>query len=79
MLQIGADTLVRLIDPKYYNQSSTNMVSALSIINERNCKFVVGGRCVGDNFSPAEKILESTRKIIAYLDQKQIQIIEENR
>jgi hypothetical protein len=56
---VGADTLVRLIDPKYYDNSINRMVSAMSIMYERNCKFVVGGRCVGDNFSTAEKILES--------------------
>lgn len=38
---IGSDTLVRIIDPKYYNNSRTEM---LSVLTQMNCNFVVGGR-----------------------------------
>jgi len=55
---IGADTLSRLINPKYYGGSMSSslspdvqqqqreqaMVSALSVIAERECKIIVGGR-----------------------------------
>jgi Cytidylyltransferase-like len=38
---IGTDTLVRLIDPKYYNDSQEEM---LSVLTGLPCHFVVGGR-----------------------------------
>ena len=54
---IGSDTMSRIIDPKYYNagteagdeasqrqQQACAMVSALSAIKERGCRFIVGGR-----------------------------------
>lgn len=58
---IGADTFVRLINPKYYSDPKEltiptdekieipennrfNMISALSMIFERKCNFIVGGR-----------------------------------
>lgn len=41
---IGSDTMVRLLDPKYYNNSHDEMIVALSTIRERDCAFIVGGR-----------------------------------
>ena len=38
---IGTDTLVRLIDPKYYNNSEDDMLHTL---RDMSCHFVVGGR-----------------------------------
>lgn len=38
---IGTDTLVRLLDPKYYSNSEEEMLRALS---NMPCRFVVGGR-----------------------------------
>ena len=38
---VGTDTLVRLVDPKYYNNSYEEMVAA---IEGMACNFVVGGR-----------------------------------
>jgi len=38
---IGTDTLVRLIDPKYYNNSREEM---LQVLGDMPCRFVVGGR-----------------------------------
>lgn len=38
---IGTDTLVRLIDPKYYNKSREEM---LQVLGDMPCRFVVGGR-----------------------------------
>eukprot|EP00526_Cylindrotheca_closterium_P021739 CAMPEP_0113625448 /NCGR_PEP_ID=MMETSP0017_2-20120614/13147_1 /TAXON_ID=2856 /ORGANISM="Cylindrotheca closterium" /LENGTH=96 /DNA_ID=CAMNT_0000535567 /DNA_START=145 /DNA_END=435 /DNA_ORIENTATION=- /assembly_acc=CAM_ASM_000147 len=39
---IGTDTLVRLIDPKYYDNDESKMVSALQEME--GTRFVVGGR-----------------------------------
>lgn len=38
---IGTDTLVRLIDPKYYSNSQEEM---LRVLDSMPCRFVVGGR-----------------------------------
>jgi nicotinic acid mononucleotide adenylyltransferase len=38
---IGTDTLVRMVDPKYYDNSSDKMMNALL---KMPCRFVVGGR-----------------------------------
>jgi nicotinic acid mononucleotide adenylyltransferase/nicotinamide mononucleotide (NMN) deamidase PncC len=41
---IGMDTAIRLIDPKYYNNSLEEMVNALVKFKLLNCKFMVAGR-----------------------------------
>jgi nicotinic acid mononucleotide adenylyltransferase len=46
---IGTDTLVRLIDPKYYNNSKDEMLSTLE---KMPCHFVVGGRLTQKTDSP---------------------------
>ena len=38
---VGSDTMVRIIDPKYYNHSTAEM---LSVLTQMNSNFVVGGR-----------------------------------
>jgi hypothetical protein len=69
---IGADTMSRLIDPKYYAEKTSsldasddkimnivNMNEALNIINQRyGCDFIVGGRVKRNNeFETLESIL----------------------
>lgn len=41
---IGFDTAERILMPKYYNNSESEMLDALSEIQERNCGFLVAGR-----------------------------------
>ncbi len=41
---IGTDTMIRLLNPVYYNNSAENMISSLSSMSDRNCSFIVGGR-----------------------------------
>ena len=41
---IGFDTMTRLIDPKYYDGDAGAMLSALSELRERGCRFLVAGR-----------------------------------
>ncbi|RHY32387.1 hypothetical protein DYB32_002626 [Aphanomyces invadans] len=57
---IGADTAVRLVDPKYYGHDVTNVWMALSTIASHKCRFVVAGRLVGGTFVTAE---ESVSKV----------------
>ena len=41
---IGTDTMVRIIDPKYYGNSESNMLDAVRGMKEQKVHFVVGGR-----------------------------------
>lgn len=41
---IGTDTLIRILDIKYYDQSKENMLSAIRDMKRRGVHFVVGGR-----------------------------------
>lgn len=41
---IGTDTFIRIINPKYYNNSMENMLKALQDMQNRGIAFVVGGR-----------------------------------
>ena len=41
---IGLDTLVRLVDPKYYDGSRANMMSAFMEMRSLDCSFLVAGR-----------------------------------
>ena len=41
---IGADTMVRLIDPKYYGDDRDSMLDALADMRDLGAHFIVGGR-----------------------------------
>ncbi|CAN0265234.1 unnamed protein product [Ectocarpus fasciculatus] len=41
---VGSDTMVRLLNTKYYSDSNSEMLVALSSIAERKCSFIVAGR-----------------------------------
>jgi hypothetical protein len=56
---VGADTMIRLLNPKYYTNSASNMLVALASIADRQCSFLVAGRVEQhpDNPSSAAKFL----------------------
>jgi hypothetical protein len=41
---LGTDTMVRIIDPKYYDNSFDKMIAALVEMKEKGVHFIVGGR-----------------------------------
>jgi nicotinamide mononucleotide (NMN) deamidase PncC len=41
---VGADTAVRIVQPRYYGDSEERMIAALAAIRERGCRFLVAGR-----------------------------------
>jgi hypothetical protein len=47
---IGFDTLVRLVDPKYYGKSTAQMMSAFLEMRSLDCSFLVAGRVERDTF-----------------------------
>ena len=53
---IGWDTMVRLIDPRYYGDSETVMLTALAEIWAAGCRFLVAGRQVDGAFRTLDEI-----------------------
>lgn len=41
---IGTDTMVRIINPKYYGNRKEHMIKALEDMNSKGVHFIVGGR-----------------------------------
>ena len=41
---LGADTMVRILNPKYYGNDRDNMIAALEDMRQKGVHFVVGGR-----------------------------------
>ncbi|GIW93494.1 MAG: hypothetical protein KatS3mg110_1535 [Pirellulaceae bacterium] len=53
---VGADTLVRIADPKYYGNREAYQ-AALEELVEKDCRFLVFGRHVGDQFQTLDDLL----------------------
>jgi nicotinic acid mononucleotide adenylyltransferase/nicotinamide mononucleotide (NMN) deamidase PncC len=47
---VGADTIVRIADPKYYGGDQRATDRAIATIASRGCRFLVFGRAAGSNF-----------------------------
>ena len=47
---VGADTLLRISDPRYYDGSPTHCAAALTDIVDRGCQFLVFGRLIDGHF-----------------------------
>lgn len=47
---IGADTAVRLVEPRYYEGSRSQMLIALERMRQNHCRFLVAGRSDGTSF-----------------------------
>lgn len=47
---IGADTAVRLVEPRYYDGSRSQMLIALERMRQNDCRFLVAGRADGTAF-----------------------------
>ena len=47
---IGADTAVRLVESRYYEDSESRMLMALDEMRRNGCRFLVAGRSDGDKF-----------------------------
>lgn len=53
---IGADTVVRLINPKYYDGSNQKMLEILGGCKRTGCIFLVGGRNIDGVFKVLEDL-----------------------
>ncbi|MEW4563482.1 CinA family protein [Bremerella sp. JC770] len=47
---VGADTIVRIAEPRYYQDSTQLRDAAISEFTQQNCKFLVFPRVVGESF-----------------------------
>lgn len=47
---VGADTMLRIINPKYYRGSKDAMLKSLESIRSRGCQFLAFGRAVSENY-----------------------------
>ncbi len=47
---VGADTLQRIVDPRYYGNDPTAMTQAIQRILDRDCRFLVFGRAMESSF-----------------------------
>lgn len=54
---IGADTAVRLINPKYYGGDYAKMLEILLACKSTGCRFLVGGRNIDGIFKVLEEIV----------------------
>lgn len=52
---VGADTALRLFDIRYYADQQA-LDTAISLLLDRNCRFLVFGRCVESQFVTPESI-----------------------
>lgn len=53
---VGADTIVRIADPKYYGNDPIARDTALQMIVERGCRFLVFGRTAGGDFRTLDEL-----------------------
>ena len=47
---VGADTIGRIADVRYYAQGEEGRDEAIAEVSRRGCRFLVFGRCVGESF-----------------------------
>lgn len=70
---IGADTLTRLFDLKYYSGGIHGLVKAMSAIDHHGCSFIVGGRVQQGKDSTVVPAFQTMESIFA--DNESAQII----
>ncbi|MEW5961570.1 MAG: hypothetical protein AB1801_27955 [Chloroflexota bacterium] len=47
---LGIDTVQRLIEPRFYNDNPAEMLASFEAVRAAGCRFLVGGRLMGDRF-----------------------------
>lgn len=53
---VGADTIVRIANPRYYQNSISARDAALEELRQQNCRFLVFPRVVGEDFLSLEDL-----------------------
>lgn len=60
---LGTDTMVRIINPKYYDNSIENMIDALVKMKEKGVHFIVGGRLEQQTESGSKKFVNGEEEV----------------
>jgi hypothetical protein len=47
---VGVDTIERIAEPRYYDDSQASRDAAIAHLSERHCRFLVFGRAIGERF-----------------------------
>jgi hypothetical protein len=47
---VGADTIQRIADPRYYHHNSAAVTNAVDVLRAQNCRFLVFGRLIEGTF-----------------------------
>lgn len=70
---VGADTVARLVDTKYYNGSDAEMAASLAAIRATGSDLLVAGRLIGGKYTTLQDLLpavpESLRPMFAPLEE----------
>jgi hypothetical protein len=61
---IGTDTMVRIINPKYYGDSVDNMLEAVREMGDLGAHFVVGGRLEQSKDSATKKFITGEEELV---------------
>ena len=56
MFIVGADTAVRLVQKRFYNDSEKEMLSSFEAVRKKGCSFIVAGRLIDDDFITLDEI-----------------------
>jgi len=53
---VGADTAVRLVQKRFYNDSEEEMLTSFEAVRNAGCSFIVAGRLIDDDFVTLDEI-----------------------
>ena len=56
MFIVGADTAVRLVQKRFYNDSEAEMLASFEAVRAAGCSFIVAGRLIEDDFVTLDEI-----------------------
>ncbi len=70
---VGADTIIRIADLRYYNDDLIDYQAAIAKLADQNCRFVVFGRKVANKFVSGQNIEidETIAKICQFIDEQE--------
>lgn len=73
---VGIDTAERIVQPKYYHNSESEMLAAVNEIRSHGCRFLVAGRRDGDSFRTLRWLVlpESVRDLFEEIPESEFRL-----
>ena len=73
---VGTDTIIRIADPRYYDNEPEKCVTAIHAIAEQGCRFLVFGRDIKGKFLSLEEVVlpDALREICDYVPESQFRM-----